>query len=226
MSPQVRNRGFTMIEAMIVVAVIGIMAMLVVGALGRRTGDQRAKAAVRSVADLMLLARAEAIRTGTNHVVFLQQDPADDPLENRSGDPVAALLIADADADGLPDTNEYKASVPFDETGSLQWGSTFAAAATTAAPNDNAAGTFPATDPDFACCTFTDPTNNPSRWVVFLPDGMPRAFSTGPFATGPLGSGLGAVYVSSGTRDYAVVLAPLGSVRVHSWNQGAGAWTN
>jgi prepilin-type N-terminal cleavage/methylation domain-containing protein len=226
MSPQRRNRGFTLIEAMIVFAVIGVMAGLVAGALARRSGDQRAKAAVRSVADLMLLARAEAIRTGTNHAVFVQLDPADDPLVDKNGNPVAALMIADADADGLPDGGEYKASVPFDDTGSLQWGSTLAAAASEEAPNDNAAGTFPATDPDFACCTFTDPGGNPSRWVVFLPDGLPRSFSTGPFATGAMGSGLGAVYVSSGTRDYAVVLAPLGSVRVHSWNQAADAWTN
>jgi hypothetical protein len=55
---------------------------------------------------------------------------------------------------------------------------------------------------------------------------MPRAFSTGPFAAGALGSGRGAVYVSSGKRDYAVVLAPLGGVRVHAWNRGAAAWTN
>ena len=226
MSPQARSRGFTLIETMIVVAVIGVMAGIVATVLARRGGDQRAKAAVRSVADLMLLAHTEAIRTGTNHVVYLQLDPADNPLLDGGGAAVAALLIADADADGLPDANEYKAAVHFDDTGSLQWGSTFAAALSTAAPNDNAAGTFPATDPDFACCTFNDPGGNPSRWVVFLPDGMPRAFSTGPFAAGPLGTGVGAVYVSSGTRDYAVVLAPLGGVRVHSWNRGADAWTN
>ena len=225
MSPQARSRGFTLIETMIVLAVIGIMAGIVASVFARRGGDNRAKAAVRSVADLMLLAHTEAIRTGVNHVVYLQQDPADNPLLDGGGAPVAALLTADADGDGLPDAGEYKAAVPFDDTGSLQWGSTFAAAVPAAAPNDNAAGTFPAADPDFACCTFTNPGGNPSRWVVFLPDGMPRSFSTGPFATGPLGSGTGAVYVSSGTRDYAVVLAPLGGVRVHSWNRGADSWT-
>jgi prepilin-type N-terminal cleavage/methylation domain-containing protein len=224
MSPQRRNRGFTLIETIIVCAVIAIMAGMVATVLARRTGDQRAKAAVRSVADLMLLGRAEAIRTGVNHIVYLQADLDDAALENKSGDPVAALLIADADADGVPDAGEYKASVPFDDTGSLEWGSSFAGS--TQAPNDNAAALFPATDPDFACCTFTTQGGNPSRWVVFLPDGMPRAFTKAPFATGALGTGRGAVYVSSGTRDYAVVLAPLGSVRVHSWNRGADAWTN
>jgi prepilin-type N-terminal cleavage/methylation domain-containing protein len=224
MSSHRRNRGFTLIETLIVCAVIGVMVGLVATVLARRSGDQRAKAAVRSVADLMLLGRAEAIRTGTNHLVMVQLDPADDPLTDTDGIAVAALLIADTDGDGLADAGEYKASVPFDDTGSLQWGSTFAGS--TAAPNDNAAGTFPATDPDFACCTFTDPGGNEARWIVFLPDGMPRAYSTGPFAAGALGTGSGAVYVSSGTRDYAVVLAPLGSVRVHSWNRGADAWTN
>jgi prepilin-type N-terminal cleavage/methylation domain-containing protein len=226
MSPLARNRGFTLIETMIVVAIIGIMAGIVATVFARRGGDNRAKAAARSVADLMLLARTEAIRTGTNHIVYLQLDPAGDPLLNGSGQPVAALMVRDADGDGIPDAGEGRAEVPFDDTGSLQWGSVFAAAVTTRAPNDDSAGIFPASDPDFACCTFVDATGNPARAVVFLPDGMPRSFSTGPFATGPLGTGRGAVYVSSGTRDYAMVLAPLGGVRIHSWNRGTSAWTN
>jgi hypothetical protein len=203
--------------------ILGIMAGLVTTLLTRGAADQRTKAAARSVADLMQLARTEAIRTGVNHAVFFQADAADAALENNAGEPVAALLIADADADGVPDAGEYKASVPFDDTNSISWGGTLA---TGAAPNDNPAGTFPATDPDFTCCTFTDPGGNEARWVVFLPDGMPRAFETGPFATGPLGAGGGSIYVTSGRRDYAVVLAPLGGVRVHSWNAVEDAWTN
>jgi prepilin-type N-terminal cleavage/methylation domain-containing protein len=226
MAPQARSRGYTLIETMIVVAIIGVMAGIIATVFARRAGDNRAKAAVRSVADLILMARTEAIRTGTNHALFLQMDAGGNPLLDSGGAPVAALLIADADADGVPDAGEYRAAVPFDDTGSLQWGSTFAAVTSTAAPNDNPGGVFPAADPDFACCTFTDLAVNPARWVVFLPDGMPRAFSTGPFASGPVGAGGGAIYVTSGTRDYAVVLAPLGGVRVHSWNQGADAWTN
>jgi prepilin-type N-terminal cleavage/methylation domain-containing protein len=212
MFAQQRKRGFTLIEVMIIIAIIGIFATIGVAVLGRNMGNQRAKAAVRSVADLMLLARTEAIRTGTNHIVYIQLDPAAGPLEDKSGTPVAALLIADADADGLVDAGEYKASVPFDPTNSLSWGSTFAAVSSTAAPNDNAAGTFPATDPDFSCCTFTDPGGNPSSWVVFLPDGMPRSFETGPFNLGNLGAGGGAVYVTSGRRDTPRCW-PLGSVR-------------
>ena len=90
MSPQARSRGFTLIETMIVVAVIGIMAGLVATVFARRGGDNRAKAAVRSVADLMLMAHTEAIRTGTNHVVYLQQDPADTALVDGGGAPVGS----------------------------------------------------------------------------------------------------------------------------------------
>jgi prepilin-type N-terminal cleavage/methylation domain-containing protein len=222
MGPQRPLQGYTLIELMIVVVVLGIMAGIVATVLTRGAADQRAKAAARSVADLFQLARTEAIRTGVNHVVFFQADAADGALQNASGEAVAALLIADADTDGVPDAGEYKASVPFDDTGSLSWGGTNA---DTAAPNDNPGGTFPATDPDFACCTFLDPGGDPARWVAFLPDGMPRGFSTGPFAATPLGEGGGSVYLTSGRRDYAVVLAPLGGVRVHGWNAAADAWT-
>jgi prepilin-type N-terminal cleavage/methylation domain-containing protein len=223
MGPQRAVHGYSLIELMIVVVILGIMAGIVATVLARGAADQRAKAAARSVADLMQLARTEAIRTGVNHAIFFQADAADGALQNNSGQAVAALLIADADADGVPDAGEYKGSVPFDDTNSLSWGGTFA---DSAAPNDNPVGTFPATDPDFSCCTFTDPGGNPARWVVFLPDGMPRGFSTGPFAAGPLGEGGGAVYVTSGRRDYAVVLAPLGGVRVHGWNPTKDAWSN
>ena len=41
---------------------------------------------------------------------------------------------------------------------------------------------------------------------------------------GQLGSGNGAAYVTNGERDYAVVLNPLGGVRVHVWDRQAGAW--
>jgi hypothetical protein len=64
-----------------------------------------------------------------------------------------------------------------------------------------------------------------TTWVVFAPDGIPRGFDAA-CTLGDVGSGNGAIYLTNGRRDYAVVLSPLGTVRVHSWEQGAGQWTN
>ena len=67
-----RQGGFTLIEVMIIVAVIGVMTALAASVVGRRFGDQRAKAAVRSIANLMQLARSardEAARVFVAHDV-------------------------------------------------------------------------------------------------------------------------------------------------------------
>jgi hypothetical protein len=188
-------------------------------------GEARAKGAVRNFADLMMFARTEAIRTGDSHIVFFAQDAQDNALTGAGGQPAAALLIRDEDADGQVDAGEKVASVNVDATGSLSWGSAYAAAGSSKAPNDNPDATFPESDADFLCCSFTEPDGDAARWVLFRPDGMPRAFSVSPFSTGNVASGNGAVYVTSGGRDYAVVLAPLGGVRVHAWARGASAWT-
>jgi prepilin-type N-terminal cleavage/methylation domain-containing protein len=218
------HAGFTLLEVMVVVGILGALAVISVAVLQGSFGDARAKTGARSLADLLQLAREEAIRTGDNHLVFFGQDAQDNDLTT-GGMAAAAILVRDADGDGEVDSGETVGGVQVDATGSLSWGSAFAAAVPESAPNDNPGATFPETDADFLCCTFLDPDADPARWVAFLPDGIPRAFEIGPFAVGDVGSGNGAVYVTSGARDYAVVLAPLGGVRVHTWDRGAEAWT-
>jgi prepilin-type N-terminal cleavage/methylation domain-containing protein len=227
MSQRSTADGFTLLEAVIAVVLIGIFAGFSGWLLGDTLAESRAKAAVRSLADLMMLGRTEAIRTGQNHIVFFAQDAQGNPLTGAGGQSAAALLVRDADGDGVVDTGERVASINLDATGSLSWGSAYAANLSTPeqAPNDNAGADFPESDPDFVCCTFTTPGGEPASWVVFFPDGMPRSYELGPFAVGDVASGNGGVYVTTGSRDYAVVLAPLGGVRTHIFQRGADDWT-
>ena len=221
-----RAGGFTLIETMIVVATLGAFLVITVLTMRNQFGDSEAKGAARDMGDLMSLARQEAMRTGTAHLIFFGADAEDQALSSRSSEPAAALVIRDNDGDGRVDAGEKVAWVLLSDAQRVSWGSNFAANESTPipAPNDNAAANFPATDSDFICCTFQDDGGNEARWVAFLPDGTPRAFSIGPFSAGPIASGTGAVYVTSGKRDYAAVLAPLGGMRVHVYAND-GAWT-
>ena len=77
--------------------------------------------------------------------------------------------------------------------------------------------------------TFTDQNTAKISWMLFRPDGVPLPFvgavgSCG--AVGSTGRGGGAFYMTSGQRDFAVVLSRLGGVRLHVWDRSAGAWSS
>ena len=76
--------------------------------------------------------------------------------------------------------------------------------------------------------SFTEPgVATPASYVLFRSDGLPRLFAPGAncASVGASGGGGGAIYVTNGSRDYAIVLQPLGTARVHRWDLKAGAWT-
>ncbi len=211
--------GVTLIEVVIVGAVVAVLAAA--GGMGLQSwfAGQRAKHAARQLADLVTLARVEAIRTRVNHLVFFQTDAGGNPLSEPTGNGVAALVVRDDDGDGAPDPGEFRSAVPFDPSGLLSWG---VSVATVPAPGDP---TPDGANPPPTPWTFRQPNGSDANWVVFLPDGTPRAFGIGGgFNNGPVASGDGAVYVSSAERDYALVVAPLGGVRVHAWDPAQSDW--
>jgi type II secretory pathway pseudopilin PulG len=202
------------------------MVALAGSALSDYAADQRAATSARSVADAFSLVRSEAIRTGSNHILAFD-------IESGLGGITADVVIAN---DGPTGNTAGVSSNCKIESGEIvhrisleqgvRWGTDASLANGTPAPNDSGASGNQATG-----SSFTNATTGDASWLIFGSDGLPRRFtengSTTPPCTalGNVGEAGGAIYVSNGNRDYAIVMSPLGTVRLHRWQEGAGAWT-
>lgn len=219
--------GVTLIELAVVLGVAALLLLIAVPNMIRWQRDQRVKGAARSMADLLMIARAEASRTGHRHVVYYGPPGTTDPSGTaitEAGNPVPLMVVDD----GLPATANCRIDggerreviTPVD---GVSWG---VALATARAPGDVGAAPFAPPQPSGG--TTADPANNPVPWFLFRPDGVPVRFE-GTFANcgavGQTGLGGSAIYLTSGDRDYAVVISPMGGVRVHVWDELAGQWS-
>lgn len=219
--------GFSLIEVVVVVAILGILAALGTPRLQEFFAQLRLRSSARSVADLFLLARSDAIRTGNAQILYFSAAPAGSPPAT---DPSGNSLGIDAATGGtLPaismnggllgaidctiDAGDAQRSIP--PAAGIGWGPAVSAVA---APGDSGAGDR-TTGSSFATAAGTSVT-----WVLFRPDGIPVTFDSG-CNEGSVGEGGGAIYLNNGLRDYAVVLSPLGMVKVHAFNAGSAAWT-
>ena len=206
---------------MIVIAIIAIATALALPSMGIRSSNQRLRDSVHTVDSVLSVARSEAVRTGNIHLVFFGSDTAFNPLIDPEGLTVVMLIVDD----GLPgsgnqncliDANEAIVGYSLPVEGDVTPGITNA---TLKAPSDG--GSTPFGGP----ATFSDAGGAPASWVMFRPDGTTRAFSND-CSQGAIGSGAGAIYLTNGDRDAAVVLTALGSSRVHSWQKDSATWTN
>lgn len=220
--------GFTLVEVMIVVALIGILAAVSSPVVSGFFLNIRAKAAARSVADALRLARTDAIRTGSPHIVFFSAAAAGDPpatdpagtalgADPTTGGPYPIFTLRD-DAAGASncriDAGEARTTVAAQKD--IAWGS--AVSGVTAAPGDD-----PLADHSSGS-SFRTAAGASITWVMFRGNGLPVGFDTA-CNVDPVGTAGGAIYLTNGRRDYAIVLSPLGTVRVHAFEQGAGRWT-
>jgi len=230
-----RERGMTLVEIVIALAIIGILTGMGFVGFNGWVEAQHVRAAARNVADAFTLARTEAIRTANPHVVFfgitaltgvdgagLPVDPLGNPIQGSPGVAAPILVLNDANRNCAIDAGE--AAVPFISKPNVTWDVT---TATVRAPNDTGVVALGSGS------TFASPANpaTPIPFVLFRAgDGVPVAFTgsavTGCGTIGATGSGAGSIYVTDGKRDYATTLAPMGGVRVHSWEAVSNTWSN
>ena len=220
-----RAAGFTAIEVLIVVAIIGIFAAMAVPSWRAYQANLQLRAAARTVANAFSFARSRALATGNRHVVVFAVDPTNpndacgNPIVNDQGLPVPVLVFEDSNggaADCCLDAGEQRLAenaVP-----GVNWGVTPAPpAGPTQAPSDPGGGTWSTGS------SFTQPAGGDAAWVSFGPDGIPVAFNAA-CNLGTTGTGAGAIYLTNGNRNYAVVLNPLGTANVERFDPAQNQW--
>jgi prepilin-type N-terminal cleavage/methylation domain-containing protein len=215
--------GFTIIEVMIVVAIVGIFAAFAVPSWRQYQRNLQLRSAARAVANAFAMARSRAISTGNRHIVVFAVDPGNpndvcgNAIENENGEPVPLVVFDDgpaAAADCCFDPAELRLAERAQP--SVSWGVTLAPAQT---PLDVGAGDY------LTGSSFTEPDGSDAAWVVFGPDGVPTAFDAA-CTFGGTGTGAGTIYLTNGQRDYGVVLNPLGTSTVERYDPGQGQWEN
>jgi prepilin-type N-terminal cleavage/methylation domain-containing protein len=204
--------GVTMIELVVVIAIMGVLAAMAAPNVREWREHQRIKASARGVADAFSVARGEALRTGDRHIVFFGEDIDGNPLVNVLGNPLI-VVVHDDDNDCDIDTDEARRDFPLETD--VQLG-----VANASVPHSLDTGN---TSSLSGGNTFVQPGGSEALWVLFGADGIPVALSDA-CAVGITGSGGGALYLENGRRDYAIVLTPLGGVRVSAWEVGVGEW--
>jgi Tfp pilus assembly protein FimT len=225
MRTRVRRRGgYSIAEVMIVGAIVAVLMSMAVPGTQQFLTDQTATDMTRAVSSAFNIARVEALRTGSNQVVFFgvggAGDTAGNALVDTNGQSAAVLILDDGPTGAATqncriDAGERVRTITADA--SLSWGYTHAG--TTKAPGD---GT---TRASASGSSFATPAGAGATWVLFRPDGAPVAVDSG-CNRGTLGTGNGAIYFTNGSRDQAVVLNALGGTTVHTWNKATNAWTN
>ncbi len=215
-SKQHRARaGVTLLELVVVVVILGAIVAMATPSMMGATEGQRLRSLGVKIAAALDYARSEAIRTGNIHLVFVGEDTLGASLLDNNGNPAPVLVLND----GRPgsggqnctiDGGEIRSTVPGEPHIDLG-----AIGTSGNAPADLGAGDITTGS------SFRGPDGNDALWVAFRPEGTPRSFDSS-CAFGALGTGAGAFYLNNGDRNVAVVLSPMGNIRVHSWN---GAWS-
>jgi Tfp pilus assembly protein FimT len=215
-----QSAGFTVIEVAVATAIVAAGVLLAFSSFRQWTRDQHSTEMAHDFAELLMAARGHAFAKGETVVAFFDTDRDGQPLIGSDNEAVAALTIRDLNGDGRIDPGERLADVPYAPAGSLSWGHSQATLRARGDPRGSAGG------PPEAAVTFQKPDGSIANWVAFGLDGNPRAYLDHSKAgTGAAGSGGGAIYLTSGGSDYAVVLSALGKVYIREWDGSDESWS-
>jgi Tfp pilus assembly protein FimT len=209
-------QGVTVTELMLVVAIMGVVSAVAVPSMGDWSENQRLSNTAQTVSSALGYARSQAAKTGSVHIVFFQNDAASSAL-TVNGETFQVLVLDDGrpgtiNQNGARDAGETQTVFRIDN--GVNFGVTSAGAKVGV---DGGTGTMSTGS------TFVDAANNDASWIQFQPNGVPVAMSSGG-ATGAAGTGSGGIYLTSGSRDKAIVLTPLGATRVYTWDAQASTW--
>ncbi len=102
-----RSSGFTLLEIMIVVAIVGVMALIAIPGITRYQAVESAKSGASTVASALREARSRAMKEGVQYLVFVNPDTSaagpsgvDYPEQFPAGEFVTvARIVRDNDQD-------------------------------------------------------------------------------------------------------------------------------
>jgi type II secretion system protein H len=211
--------GFTLVEMMVVLAIITAIIAIAIPMMYSQAANQRLKDTARDIANALTQARGDAVRTGNVHIVFVATDAGGNLLQDAAGNNVAALVLDDGAMGSANQNCQIDAGEPFWTVENVSGVGLGVVGSPSAAPQDLGTGD------ETTGSTFTeDDGATAATWVMFRPDGMPLSFDD-TCAMGAAGSGSGGYYLQNGERSIAVVLRPMGGVKVHTYNPGTNSWT-
>ncbi len=217
-----RPAGFSLIELMVVVAIIGILSAYMAPALRAYGTRESARSNAQNIAAVLADARARAISQGTNHlVIFSNPVVFADPLAPTV--PVAQV-VQDVDADwalSAADVVENAFAAQDSKPAVTPYGLGASSPFSTSPPAGEDFGINRPADLSGLANGTSFPTFGGAAAIGFTPRGIPVDLNT----PGTPGSGAGTFYVTDNNKTvYAVALLPLGGVRVRVLDSSTNTW--